>query len=816
MLVGEAPGKEEEEKLRPFVGASGWELDRMLNEAGIARNECFITNVVRIRPPNNDITKFFAKAKKDRTNNHTEIKGRWCTAEVVDGINLLRAEIDLAKPNILVALGATPLWALTGLEGINKWRGSMLYCDNTYTSRIKVIPTIHPASVLREWKQRATVVHDLRRAGRFRNGQDFPKPEWKFQIRPSYEETINTLDRLYVRSHHGEPFELSFDIETRKGHIACAGIAWSLTEALCIPFMAAGKPQGYWDLEQEAQIVWRLYRLLSSPTVKVVGQNIIYDSQYTWKHWGFAPNVAQDTMISQHSCFSDLPKSLAFLASMYCNYYVYWKDEGKNIDGTPGSEDGWWYYNCEDCVYTLEVARALRSVVQKLGLGNVDTFQQGMFWPILQTMQRGIRIDSKRRSELILEVQEEVARREQFLTDVLGHPLNSDSPKQMHALFYEDFKLPVQMKRATKKAPARPTLDDDALQKLSRIEPLVKPLVNAICDVRTLGKFLSNFLCRPLSEDGRMRCSFNIGGSESGKSAPKTYRLSSSEDAFGCGTNLQTIPSEKSKSIGKASRRGGIPALGDAYEFPNIREIFIPDPGYIWFDMDLERADLFVVCWESEDSDLKLAMKMGVDIHLLNAFVLSGKEPPPYEELIETHPKYEDHRQPNKHGRQFAKVFCHGTNYGGKPRRLSEETGRTFREVERAQKLWFGAHPAIERWHRRVQQQVNSRHFVENKLGYRWYIFDRIDAVLPEAIAWVPQSTVSIVINKIWERIFLQLPEIQVLMQVHDSLPGQIPINKVTELLPKLKELSKVVIPYEDPLVIPISIKLSDKSWGHC
>ncbi|MFM9709487.1 hypothetical protein, partial [Streptomyces galilaeus] len=60
-------------------------------------------------------------------------------------------------------------------------------------------------------------------------------------------------------------------------------------------------------------------------------QNIIYDSQYTWRHWKFVPRVVLDTMISQHACFSALPKGLAYLALMYCEYYVYWKDEGKQL-----------------------------------------------------------------------------------------------------------------------------------------------------------------------------------------------------------------------------------------------------------------------------------------------------------------------------------------------------------------------------------------------------------------------------------------------------------------------------------------------------
>lgn len=486
-----------------------------------------------------------------------------------------------------------------------------------------------------------------------------------------------------------------------------------------------------------------------------------------------------------------------------------------------------WHYNCLDCVYTYEVAESEQQTIKSLHLEHVNAFQQSMFWPVLRAMQLGVRIDAKRRGELILEVEEELAKRSQFLTDVLGHTLNPDSPKQMHTLFYQDLRLPVQMTRAAKGRPARPTLDDDALQKLGRIEPLVQPIVNAIADYRTLGKFLSNFLCRPLSEDGRMRCSFNIGGSESGKSAPKTYRLSSSEDAFGCGTNLQTVPSKSSKSIGKAAAREPNLILGDIYRFPNIREIFIPDPGHTWLDMDLERADLFVVCYEAEDENLKRAMKMGVDIHLLNAFVLAGKEPPPYEELIERHSKsedcncvngrcYWDVRTPLEHGRQFAKVFCHGTNYGGKPRTMAQHTGKTIREVERAQRLWFGAHPGIERWHARVAHQVRTRRYVENRFGYRWYIFDRPDGILPEAVAWIPQSTVSIVINKIWERIHRELPEVAVLLQVHDSLCGQVLTHKLNEILPRLKQCAQITVPYADPLIIPVSIKTSEKSWGHC
>ena len=64
MIVGEAPGHEEDRLGLPFQGESGKELNRMLADAGIARSECFLTNVVRSRPPNNDLNNFIAKAKR--------------------------------------------------------------------------------------------------------------------------------------------------------------------------------------------------------------------------------------------------------------------------------------------------------------------------------------------------------------------------------------------------------------------------------------------------------------------------------------------------------------------------------------------------------------------------------------------------------------------------------------------------------------------------------------------------------------------------------------------------------------------------------
>lgn len=428
-----------------------------------------------------------------------------------------------------------------------------------------------------------------------------------------------------------------------------------------------------------------------------------------------------------------------------------------------------WRYNCEDTVRTLECAYEEREIIKKFQLEEPEAFQQSMLMPVLSAMVRGVRIDTAARNRMSLELLEEMSHREEYFKDVLGHTLNPRSPKQMMALFYEDLKMPVIMKRGKKGVPSRPTLDDEALSKLGSREPLLQPLLRRIAEHRSLGVFLGTFVKAPLDIDGRMRCSYNICGTE-------TYRLSSSENAFGSGTNLQNLPK-------------GIEAVEpNDLVLPNIRKLFIPDPGYTFFDMDLDRADLQVVVWEADDAELKQMLKEGVDIHEENAKVLGIT-------------------------RQLAKSWVHGTNYGGSPRTMASNCSLTINQAEKMQTRWFQAHPGIQRWHIRTQGYLHSRRYVENKFGFRRFYFDRIDALLPEALAWIPQSTVAITINKIWQNLYKSLPDVQVLMQVHDSLAGQVPMGYDMK---KIKEQCNIEIPYEDSLIIPVGIKVSNTSWGDC
>jgi uracil-DNA glycosylase len=776
MIVGEAPGADEVRAGAPFVGAAGQELDRMLQDAGIRREQCFVTNVCRIRPPGNDITAFMPKSRKLVSPTDIMVQGRYVRPALARGVETLCQEIDAVKPNVIVTLGNTSLWALTGNWGITKWRGSQLEI-NLKGRTYKVVPTYHPAAILRQYDWRFIAVHDLRKAAAESLRPELTKPAYKFIIRPSFAITTEILSELIRRAEAGT-IELAVDLETRGGRIACIGLAWSPLDAICVPLMSVKSPEGYWDYSSELLVVSLLCRLLCHPNVRLIGQNMLYDCQYFAKEWGIMPKVEGDTMLLHHVLFPGLLKSLDFLSSLYLPFHQYWKDEGKEWNASM-PEDQLWIYNCRDAVAAWAVYQQVRRSLCEQHLVSQAAFQMGLFPVVLRMMLRGVRIDLGVRQRLHNELAVEMRAREQFFIDVLGHPLNPRSPKQMHTLFYEDFaQPPIYARSPGPDGERRRTLDAEALVKLGQREPLLRPLIRRISEYRSLGVFKSTFVDATLDSDQRMRCSFNIAGTE-------TFRFSSSENAFGSGTNLQNIP------------KGSEDEDSDLV-LPNVRKLFIPDPDCTFFDADLDRADLQVVVWEADDAELKEMLRAGIDLHTENAKTLLGKS------------------SISKAERQLTKVFIHGTDYGGSARTMASNCGVTVHQAEIMQRRWFGAHPGIRDWQARVLHDLQTKRQVTNAFGYRRFYFDRIEGLLPEALAWIPQSTVAIVINKGIQRLSTQAPIVQVLLQVHDSAAGQFPTAQHESCVPAISKHLRIVVPYDDPLIIPVNVKTSVKSWGDC
>ena len=122
MFIGEAPGRSEDEKGRPFVGAAGRILDELLKKAGIERSEVFITNIVKCRPPNNRVP------KED---------------ELTACRPYLNRQIALIRPKVICILGRTAYSSLLGGSSITANRGKIVERAGQ-----KYFLTFHPAAVI--------------------------------------------------------------------------------------------------------------------------------------------------------------------------------------------------------------------------------------------------------------------------------------------------------------------------------------------------------------------------------------------------------------------------------------------------------------------------------------------------------------------------------------------------------------------------------------------------------------------------------------------------------------------------------------------
>lgn len=372
MTIGEAPGADEDASGIPFVGKSGHLHDALLAASGVKRETCRVSNVIKHRPPNNKLeslehawwTDKKSKAKKFGCKYFAD--GMYYNDIVAEGLTEIKQEIKDCQPQVIVAFGNVPLWALTGNLGIANWRGSELVCRDFPS--IPVIPTYHPAYVLRVYSWRATVLHDLKVRAFGKHSQDRVPPNYSFHVAQAADAAWGLVMGIKAWVNNHPRTWLSVDVETRYGRIACVGIATTALDAICIPMMHVTGDR-YWSDIDERMIAIGIRELLEHPNVLVTGQNFNYDRQYFFRDplFQFLPRLDFDTMIGQHLLLPGTPKDLSYLSSMYCRFHRYWKEEGKEVEDDV-DEDRWWKYNCLDAAVTFEVMQRQRLTLMKAGL----------------------------------------------------------------------------------------------------------------------------------------------------------------------------------------------------------------------------------------------------------------------------------------------------------------------------------------------------------------------------------------------------------------------------------------------------------------
>ena len=452
------------------------------------------------------------------------------------------------------------------------------------------------------------------------------------------------------------------------------------------------------------------------------------------------------------------------------------------------STDKDWVYNGLDCCVTAEVLDALLPQLNNQTRATYE-FSKSLQAPVLEMRLRGILVDQRRRDQVIREYEADLriidAGLRELITEGIGVQMDWNKVPhytQLQHLFYNVLRLPVIKKRNSKGVYA-PTVDRDALEKLDGYL-YAQPLVSHILGLRDINKKIG-VLKTGIDPDGRMRTSYNIGGTSTG-------RFSSSLSDFGTGTNLQNIEQR-------------------------LRSVFIADSGYKFAYIDLEQAESRLVGaieWNLFHDSRYLDACESSDLHTTVCKLAWPNLPWTGDvrrdrEVAET-PFYRQHSY-----RHMSKVLGHGTNYNGKPYTMAKHTKLDARLIEAFQKVYLPAFAHIQ-WHDWTREELRRYGRLDTLTGRRRWFFGRRDddATVREAIAYNPQGSVGDILNlgmlKVW-----RCRKSQLLLQIHDAILLQYPEDREDEILPQLIEIIQVPVKLNHgrQLIIPSEAKVG-WNWG--
>lgn len=291
-----------------------------LRMAGIDPNECVWMNCI-----NQPAGSFYAFTQESRSGALTAFpqvaRKAWLKAVYGQDIHALYTTIRRLKPNLIIACGELPLLALTHQNKLKFARGRITTALPS-CGGVKVLPVLHPRSILAEIKQEPVLLMDLRKAKREGAFPEVRRPPRFIHLHPTIEDLEDFWQEYIVPSSN-----LSMDIETKTPIITCVGVAPSPERALVVPFYDAEKPKGnYWATPREEKIAWKfIFRCLNTPGTEVFGQNFSYDAQYLWGKMGIPLSQwTNDTMVMHHALQIEMEKGLGFLASIYSDELA-WK-----------------------------------------------------------------------------------------------------------------------------------------------------------------------------------------------------------------------------------------------------------------------------------------------------------------------------------------------------------------------------------------------------------------------------------------------------------------------------------------------------------
>lgn len=397
-------------------------------------------------------------------------------------------------------------------------------------------------------------------------------------------------------------------------------------------------------------------------------------------------------------------------------------------------------YNGLDCCLTLEIYQELAT------LSNMEpevyTFAKAMQAPALEMMLRGFLIDKYERRKGQDLLREDIAKQQallnRFAQACWDKDLNPRSTLQLQNFFYKTMKLPEQW--ISQKGVKKLSMNRDALEKLETYMH-ARPIISCILGIRDLAKELET-LEAALDPDGRMRTSYNIVGTETG-------RWSSSQSSTGTGLNAQNVKRK-------------------------LRRMFVADPGWKICGIDLEQAESREVGWLcgtlfGEWSYLDACLSG--DLHTLTCRLI-WPEMPWTGDIKKDKALAETVFYREFTFRDMSKRGGHGSNYYGTPFTMARHLKVPTKLMQDFQLNYFKGFPGIPKYHRWVAQQLQTKRSLTTVFGRERTFFGRPndDTTLREGIAYLPQSATGDRLNLALWRVWHNMKNIKIIAQVHDAL----------------------------------------------
>lgn len=802
MVVGEAPGAEEEKTGRPFVGASGQKLRSALSANGLS--SVFVTNTVRCRPPNN------------RKPSAAEMKA---CREYLD------YEIKRIKPKIVVALGATPTKALfKGKAKVSQHHGTII---EDKTKGYQGYVSYHPAAMLYDPGIEPAFNADIARLSRLLTG-DLPKTDVKWNI------VRRGNVRTFLREF-SEAKSFSFDLETSglfqhdgKGWINCVGIGLK-GRTWVIPLMRPGLyPRNRKDAKSK-QMKWYygspwsrgdafrklmdlLFYIARKTEKRGVSQNGKFDNLWLQRYVGNRFRNSFDTMLASHTIDENRDHDLKSQARHYLDAPEY--------DLTPAEKKGncdplkLYQYNARDCGYTLRIANKQRRELK--AEPELYRLYFNLVMPAVRAMEDielvGKTLNMEKLDDMALELKSREIGLLRHLRKLIGKEINWDAPQQVARLLYED--LGIECTVFTDKG--APSTSEAALIDLKGKHPVVDKLV----EYREVTKFKRTYIdgWRERIVDGKLYISYKVHGTVTG-------RYSSA---------IHSIPRDGS-----------------------IRNLVEAPKGWRFVQADISQAELRIIAMISRDLEMRKCFLEGIDIHwrtlmfaiaagyikgeyadrvIATAREITGKRLRIFEAcealLDAGHEAAIKVWDGWKEGRKRAKAINFGYVYGMYEKKFIETAKTkygwepTWDEAHACRNGYFSLYSELPFWHERQKKLVKLNGYVRNMFGRRRRLpgveskdkMKRMEAER-QAINAPIQGTIgdwkAAVLVEAHETI--DRSKFRLCGEHHDALLGLVKIGSEDETLPRLIEIirrPRLLKVFNIELDIPMDGEVELGPWG--